>query len=138
MKPIRSVLLALTVVLVAGCSARANQPHVGEDPTGLRIRVENESGMNLRVFAVIGSNELLLGRVASGQHSSLRLPLGVTGSMRLVARTSAVRSRSGHVSEPFTLGPGQWMAWRLRDSPGASDVRLSSVHVFSCDGDPRC
>ena len=87
----------------------------------------------------MGSSETLLGRVDPGQHRTLRLPLGMSGAMRLVARNGVGRTASAHASEPFSLSYGQWMAWRLRDSPGASDVpRISSVHVFSCEDPAEC
>jgi hypothetical protein len=136
----RTLFAAVSVVLLCACSsAQRNGPQVGTVPLGLQIRVENDSGANLRVYVQMGSSETPLGRVDANEHAVLRLPVGVSGGMRLVVRNGVGRTAPSHASEPFSLSYGQWMAWRLRDSPGASEVpRISSVHVFSCEDPSKC
>jgi hypothetical protein len=77
---------------------------------------------------------VLLGRVEGLQQRTLRLPMGVSGAMQLVARPMTNTEGRRHASEPFTLSPGQRLTWRLRQSPGAPSVpNLSTIQVFTCD-----
>jgi hypothetical protein len=140
MKMRNAAVVAALLLGALGCATTSAGPDVGPQIRGLQIQVENETYANLRVFALISSNEVPLGRVDALQTRALRLPRGVGGSMQLVARVNSLGGAgTGHTSEPFTLSVGQRMVWKLRESPAAAQApRISSVHVFQCDSDLDC
>jgi hypothetical protein len=140
MKAIHPMVVGGLLVVLTACSSAAPGPRVGAEPRGLQVLVENETFNNLRVFAVISNSEVPLGRVDAMRNQTLRLPQGVSGTMQLVARTGTLSATgSGHLSEPFSLSVGHRLTWKLRDSPGASQgPRISSVHIFQCEGEEHC
>jgi hypothetical protein len=139
MVEVRALAIGVILLAASACAtAPRSEPQVGQPSAGLPILVENGSTTNIRVLARIGSSELLLGRVDGMQDRLLRLPLGVSGTMQLVARLTP-SGGDAHFSEPFTLSAGHRITWKLRESPGAArGPRISTVHVFSCAEDERC
>ena len=125
---------AITLLLTSAlaCAGNADPASAPEDqPEELQvIRVENEMPVTLRVLSLEGGGETMLGRVPAAGEATLHLRAPVSGAIRLVARPSAGRSARRHVSEPIQISPGQRITWKLRFSPGVSDVpNLSSFGV---------
>jgi hypothetical protein len=99
----------------------------------LDVQVANGTANNLRVYVLVSGAEVLIGRVPPLSESTLRIPPGVTGTMRLVARpTAGADATRFHVSEPFILDRQHQIRWRLRASPGTADVpRASAIQIMA-------
>lgn len=142
MKKIEGWALLALLLLLASCASAGNRgPVVGSDEeAGPVVMVENGSPISLRVSAVVGGSEVVLGRVGGLQTRRFRLPRGTNGAMRLVARTGqAADGEAAHYSSPFSLSRGQYMSWRLSSSPGSADVpRVSSIAIFACGEGAVC
>lgn len=138
----RSGLLALLLISL-GCGSTPNEAPrvgVGNNQSGILIRVENNGSNPLRVFALISREEMLLGRVNGLQTTNFYLPEGVSGQMSLVVRPNASRGFGEmHTSQPFSVSSGQRVEWQLRGASAAFYVpQISTISVYSCDGDDRC
>lgn len=134
---IEIALLASLALFGAGCAAGQGGTglQVGSvRPDGMQIRVENETGVNLRIFALFDGHETPLGRVSAMDERTVRLPFQLASMVQLVARPSALNLPDRrHISEPVSLIQGSRVTWVLRASPGTSDVpRLSTLRVFAC------
>jgi hypothetical protein len=132
MSRIRGTSLALALVAVFGCAhgqSTGLPAAMGEDR--LAVRVVNGTANNLRIYLLDGGAEVLIGRVSPLSETSLRIPPGVAGNVQLVARPAAgADPKRRHVSDSFVLDRGHQITWRLRASPGISDVpRASSIHI---------
>ncbi|MQA89188.1 MAG: hypothetical protein GEU90_02975 [Gemmatimonas sp.] len=135
----RLALIALTVLGSTGCAAQgvANEPRVGpmsdSADQGVEVLVRNGTSRNLRVYAVEGGEETLLGRVNAMADASVWLRNPMAGTIRLAAASSSsVRTSERHVSEPVQVLPGHQIYWELRTSPGSTGPRFSTVRVRPC------
>lgn len=132
--------LLLLLLMASGCASAGNQSRAGGRASGSLVTVENDSSSPLRVFVRIGSNEVLLGRLDGMRTENFYLPPGAsTGQINLTVRPAAARDfGEEHVSEPFSVQPGQWVKWQLRAPVGAYVPRISTIAVYGCEGEPNC
>jgi hypothetical protein len=138
----RLAVVGLFLMASSGCSAHATPESGPMAPrtAGAPVLVENQSATTVRISAMFGNNEIALGRGGAMEQRTFRMPEGMGGTVRLLARPAAQRAMSQpHVSEPFEINRDARISWELRMSPGTSDLpRMSTIRVFSCVGDPRC
>jgi hypothetical protein len=130
-------LVAVLAILASACAtsnAPSAGPIVGNRGEWFEVAVNNGTPMTLRVFALVDGGEVSLGRVDALSIEDVRVPSGMGGTLRLVARPAAFTSPDRrHVSEPVSIMPGQKITWELRPSPGISDVpRMSMIRVRAC------
>jgi FtsP/CotA-like multicopper oxidase with cupredoxin domain len=135
--------IAALFLVAAGCgSTPGGAPGAtqGNEQSGIPIQVENSGSNPLRVFAVIGDQESLLGRVDALRTTNLYLPEGVTGQMQLVVRPNASRGfGEAHNSQPFTVQSGQRVRWELRGGSAAFYVpQISTISIMTCEPEERC
>jgi hypothetical protein len=131
------------LLLSLGCGstpAAGPRAGAGNDQTGVLIRVENGGSNPLRVFAVISREEMLLGRVDGLRTANFYLPEGIGGQMHLIVRPNASRGFGEvHASQPFSVSSGHYVEWQLRGASAAFYVpQISTISVYSCDGEDRC
>jgi len=141
MSQLKVPLLLFALAAGVGCAAHEVPSASFAPPTGeIEIAVENATASSVRVFALYGGDETLLGRVDALSERSLRLPRLASGAIRLVARPSVdVGLQRRHVTEPIQVLGGHRIAWRLHGSPGVSGLpSTSTVRVVACPSDSSC
>jgi hypothetical protein len=103
----RSVLLALTMLLVAACGAREVRP--GHDPEGTPLQVTNHSWSDVRIFVVTTAGQRTrLGTVTGSSSTTLQIPASVVGGGReLQIEALPIGTRSAATSFPLFVRPGE-------------------------------
>jgi hypothetical protein len=147
MRGIGAAVLVLLVGVAAGCAPVGGAPGSGPSlaaagagvEDAVQVQVRNETTSTLRIFVESGGDEMPMGRVEALGERAIRIPYGMGGTIRLVARPGVgMPTEARHRSEPIQVMRGQRIEWQLRLSPGVSDVpRISTVRVFAC-GSQRC
>jgi hypothetical protein len=136
------VLLLSTLLLASACATSSGDrsgPTVGSQGTTPSITVENDTATQFRVFLEVGGSEVLLGRVEGMRTARFNVPPASNGQLRLVVRPSAAReTMEEHFSDPFSVQRGQRVSWQLRAPIGVTVPRISTIAVFSCEGEPNC
>lgn len=138
-----TIALTLTLGACAGTAARAglNDPVPAEGAAAGAVRFDNQARDYVHVYLVGQRREWLLGRVAPGATTALRIPAGA-----LTAETGFVRLAvvaGGHVTQQAARDPraqvtiaqpaSMLLAQRWRIAQG----QLTSLALGGAAGDPR-
>lgn len=127
----RTLATVLLVLAAGGCAttggAARNSPGMASE-SGV-IRVENQSVLNLHIYALRGATRVPLGRVETMTSRSFRVPQDflAAGVQLMAARPGSPRPL---VSEPLSLSGGQQVTWHLQDSPNLSGSPTWGVLSF--------
>lgn len=144
MKSSRTFLSAAGLLLICACAGNEGPAglQVGESPqseSGIRVVIENATPSSVRAYALVGGNEIPLGRVTALGSRAVRLPQSA-GTFQLMVRPSAIDAPGRyHTSEMIQAVQGQQVTWQLQASPGTSLLpRTSVVRVFACESEAHC
>ena len=134
-------VMGMVLLVAPACTGNRAPAAPAPDPSAEQrtIHVENGTPATLRVSALVGGSETVLGRVPADGEATLPLSIPAGSGLRLVARPSAALTNRAHVSEPIDIMPGQRVTWQLMFSPGVSGVpQMSTFHVAPCGESPGC
>jgi hypothetical protein len=102
----RVLLLLLVALVAAACAARGDA--VASGPEGARLRVENRSWSDVRVYAVTTAGQRIrIGNVTGSSTATLGIPASVVGGgSDLVFQVDPVGSRATASSFRIFVRPG--------------------------------
>jgi hypothetical protein len=111
------LLAAVALALVIGACVRA-APGAAADPAraGATLVVDNQSTLEMTVYATRGAERVRLGQARSLQSTTLRIPSDLVGGFALRFIADPIGSNRTPISEEITVWPGDTVEIRIPPS----------------------
>jgi hypothetical protein len=119
MRQLRFAVLALTILLAAGCAGNA-QEQESTDASGIdplipnqqarakqtTLRVENQAFADMVIYVIQGSSRIRIGQVSGGSTVVLRIPETAVGNGTVQFLADPIGGNRTPISDTISVSPG--------------------------------
>lgn len=107
---------AVTVLALVACARAAPDPAAGPAPADATLVVDNQSTMEMTVYASRGAQRVRLGQAGALQTTTLRIPSDLVSGQDLRFIADPLGSRRNPISQEIAVSPGDTIEIRIPPS----------------------